>query len=178
MAFRIFAAGVTSSRTTFNYERSRCPDDDVFSAADVASALRASGPGVRGAAEGVADYVVPSDTGAYRAGVQSIAKITFAQLLDTAVGLLAAKSGASEGWISVAPRLDRLLLPNVSRIARYSFSPGDNPGAEFIRTISPALRDTDMHNWGTLRQLAEALGRYELTLDGHGTPMIQIQLFK
>jgi hypothetical protein len=177
MSFRVFAAGV-GPNGTWNYERDKNPDDDVFEAAAVISAFRASGPSVRGAAEAVADYHVPSDASAYRDAIRAIATMTFMQTLNNSVCFLAMCRGASNGWISVAPRRSRTLWVDTVGFARYDFSPGNSPGSEFIQTIVPALRATDMNNYGVLRSLSIVLSRYQQHIGDGGTPMIQIQLFK
>lgn len=175
MSFRVFAAGSQH----FHYARDNNPDMDIFNAADVASALRSVGsPSVRGVAEGVADYYVPSDTGAYREGIAAIARMEFLHMLKNSVDFLAMCTGSSDGWISVAPRQSHVLWPDTASFARYNFSPGDDPGSEFFRTIRPALEATDMNNYGVLRMLALVLSRYYDHIGDSGTPMIQIQLFK
>lgn len=67
MSFRIYAAGVVAGSKPFVYSRNNLPDEGIFEAAAIASALRAvSGPRVTlgtrgnvalGAVEAVADYV-------------------------------------------------------------------------------------------------------------------------
>lgn len=174
MSFNIFAAGVRG----FQYTRENCPDDDIFEAASVMSALRAGGPTLQGAGEAVADYVVPSEGSAILDGVQAVAQLTFLHTLCGAVDQLAACSGARNGWISVAPREGHALWPDTNRFARYDFRPGDDPGREFVARILPALEATGMANYGVLRAMSLALSGYRSHIGSSGTPMIQIELWR
>ncbi|MBK7707425.1 MAG: hypothetical protein IPN69_17980 [Acidobacteria bacterium] len=174
MSFNIFAAGSRG----FQYTRENYPDDDVFEAASILSALRSGGPTALGVAEGVADYVVPSEGSAILDGVQAVAQITFLHTLCGAVDQLAMCSGANRGWISVAPRQTHALWPDTNRFARYDFSPGREPGAEFMRCILPILEATGMANYGVLMAMSLALSGYRSHIGSSGTPMIQIELWR
>lgn len=170
MSFRIHAAGSDGYR----YTRDNNPDEDIFEAASVISALNASGPSVGGAVEGVADYVSPSVS--VTDGARSVASATFIHMLRDSVDMLATCGGASQGWISVSPRLTHTLWPDTSDFARYEFYPGDSPGSEFIRMILPALGTTDFNHYGTFRALSIVLSDYYHHLNGNGTPTILIHL--
>lgn len=174
MSFNIFAAGVRG----YQFTRENFPDSGVFEAASVLSALRSGGPSARGVAEGVADYVIPSEGGAEMTGVEAVAQLTFLHTLCGAVDQLAACSGSSNGWITVAPRQGHTLWPDTSRYSRYDFTPGNDPGREFVARILPALEATDMANYGVLMAMSLALSGYRSHIGSSGTPMIQIELWK
>ena len=90
MSFDIFAAG---SRN-FHFTRDNNPDNDIFEAADVASALHSTSPSATGVLEGAIEYGSPSP---YFAGLSAIATIEFLHMLKNAVDFLAMRPGASSG---------------------------------------------------------------------------------
>ena len=47
-----------------------------------------------------------------------------------------------------------------------------------MRLLWPALRDTDMNNFGVLRALAYVLSDYSNNMDADGLPIINITLTK
>src|SRR5262249_42703449 len=108
--------------------------------------------------------------------VEAVATREFLHSLNNAVSYLAMCSGASSGWISVSCTKTHLLWPDTKSIAKYSFSPGDNPGAELVKTISAGLKATDMDNWGVLAALSIALAKYANQLGDDATPAINISL--
>ena len=57
MSFRIFASGTNG----FRYSRDGNPDEDIFQAAAVMSAITASGPSAEGVYDGIQDYRGGSD---------------------------------------------------------------------------------------------------------------------
>ena len=170
MSFRIHAAGSRG----FRYTRDNQPDDDIFEAAAIISALNASGPSVGGVAEGVADYALPSVD--VTDGARAVASMTFLWMLRDAVDLLSTCSRVSQGWISVAPRQENALWADTSAFARYEFSSRDSHGSEFIRTILPALRTTGLNNYGVFRALALAVADYHGHIGQSGPPTMLIQL--
>jgi hypothetical protein len=190
MSFRILARGTNG----FIYQRNNQPDGDIFVAADVVAALRASGPSYQGAAEGVADYVLPSEDGALREVVRHIAEMTFLPILRDSVSLLATCTQAHEGWISVSTHQSRNMSfmgglgivplivnpprPERNAFASYNFAPGNNPGAEFVQAIAQALHATGMNNYGVLRVMSIALSQYWDRIGRSARPMIQIHLYR
>lgn len=170
MSFRVFAAGVPN----FHFERDNNPDDDIFEAAEVLNAIRASGPSIEGAASGVAEYVTPNS---YLGAVNALARMEFLHLLKMSVDMLALRPKARQGWIAVAPRESHLLWPDTADFAKYSFSPGSDPGTEFFKKIKGPLKNTGMNNYGVLRMLALVLSMYNNHINDSDPVMIQIQLF-
>jgi len=170
MSFRIHAAGSGG----FRYSRSNCIDEGVFTAASIISAMQGLEPSRAGAVQAAADQVLPSAPNAWEFAAQA-ARIEMLNTLDIGVTALAACTGQG-GWISVSPRKTHALWPDTSRFARYDFSPGDSPGSEFVQRILPALRDTDMMNFGVLAQLSNACNLYAGDLPDNATPMLLIEL--
>jgi len=98
------------------------------------------------------------------------------ELLGSSVDMLGTCSGASRGWISVAPREESVVWADTSSFARYEFYPGSSPGSEFIMMILPALTATGFNNYGAFRSMALALSDYYSHIGGSGRPIIQLQL--
>jgi hypothetical protein len=171
MSFRTFAAGGDD----FHFERDNCIDQDFFDGIDIIHKLSTMDPSLRGAGEMAAGEVLPSAPSAVDAIVR-LAEIEFLHNLNNAVSFLAMRAGAGNGWISLSTRQSHLLWPDTVTFSRYDFSPGNNPGAEFIRLIVPKLEETDMNNWGVLRMIGGVLAIYDQR--SSGTPMINIQLSK
>jgi hypothetical protein len=95
--------------------------------------------------------------------------------LSNAVCFLAMKN-TSDGWIYVNATEKNTLWADTCRSATYKFSPGDSPGAEFVKKIGPCLKDTDLDNFGVLQHLSIALSRYSNHIDDSATPKISISL--
>ncbi len=172
MSFRTHAAGSSG----FRYERDNCPDEDVFEAAAVISALNASGPSVGGAVEGAADYVLPS-VGVLD-GVSSVASTEMIHLLRSTVSFLAMNRNTNRGWISVSTRAASAVWADSTGFATYYFLNDADPGGEFIRTILPSMRESGFENYGTFRALAMAITAYDAHRPSSGPPTLLIQLSK
>lgn len=172
MSFRIFASGLGR----FQYSNSNCADGDVFEAAALMSALRASGPGLGGAAEGVADYVVPSEASSFRELLRQAARMTFAHYLKMSTTLLATSGRHRNGWIRVHANESNTFWPDTARFVSYDFRPGNSPGAEFVETVAPVLTDTGLNNYGVMREMTIVISRYEQSVSKGETPMLLIQL--
>ena len=108
--------------------------------------------------------------------METMATMEFLHTLNNAVCFLAMRSGASDGWISVSCSESHVLWPDTKSFARYNFSPGDDPGAEFIKTIGPGLKATSMDNWGVLAALSIVLSKYSNQIGEDARPMINIML--
>jgi hypothetical protein len=170
MTFRIHAAGTRGYR----YTRDNCPDEGIFQAAEIITALQGLEPNVGSVVETAADQVTPSVS--VLDGVRAMGRMEMLQLLKDSVGYLAICDGASDGWIAVAPSQSHTLWPDTTSFARYEFYPGDDPGSEFVQRIIPALTATDLNDMGVFRYMAIALGGYSNVLNEHGRPRILIQL--
>jgi hypothetical protein len=107
-----------------------------------------------------------------------VACYEFLHLLQTSVDLLAMCSSASEGWISVSSTNKHLLWVDTVRFAKYGFSPGTNPGAEFVKAITQSLKDTGLNTWGVLRGLTTVLTKFHSKIGDSTKPAINISLTK
>lgn len=170
MSFRIFSAGVPK----FNYIKNTLPDGEVFEAVKIIHAFTTADPTLGGAAGASSDIILPDVTDV----MKNIAGMEFAHLLNNAVCSLAMQPSTTNGWIAVSATETHTFWPDTMRFVKYTFSPGDNPGAEFMRKLAPALKDTSMDNFGVLLGLAMALTKYYNHIDADQTPMINIQLTK
>jgi len=129
-------------------------------------------PSALGATNAYIGYKTPGITDL----METMATMEFLHLLNDSVCFLAMCSGASDGWISVSCTKTHTFWPDTRSFARYNFSPGDNPGAEFIRAIGPGLKETDMDNWGVLAALSIVLSKYSGQIGDDARPMINIML--
>ena len=170
MSFRIFVAGAPK----FNYIKDKLPDGEVFEAVKVITAFTSADPSLAGAGGAASDIILPDITDVY----SNIATKEFAHLLNNAVCYLAMQPAASDGWIAVSATEKNTVWADTVRFIKYTFSPGDNPGAEFIKKLAPALADTDMDNWGVLLAIATALTKYSNKIGPDQVPMVNIQLTK
>lgn len=169
MSFRVFASGFPH----FHYVKDNNPDEDVFETAAVLNALRSASPSGIGVVEGAADYLTPNS---YLGGLKAMARMEFLHLLKNAVCFLAMHPRAKRGWISVVPVETHLIWPDTGALARYTFTPGHDPGTEFFRKINPALEAADMSNYGVLRVLALVLSKYDRYVGDSDEVRIQIEL--
>lgn len=170
MSFRIFASGSDN----FHFTRDNCIDQDDIDMVDLISKFQGMEPTWMGALQTGVDVVQPS------AGVidlmTTMATMEFLHNLSNVVSFLAMKPRASEGWIFVAARESHIMWPDTGGNGKYEFSPGVNPGTEFIKAIGPALKAADMANWGVLRMLAITLARFESHVSDSTRPIINFQL--
>lgn len=170
MSFRIFAAGSNN----FHFAQSNCLDDSQIDLADLLSKFQTLEPTKVGAVTTAIDVVQPSK------GIidlmKTMATLEFLHNLRSAVCFLATCSGSEGGRISLSCRKTNLLWADSSGVTKYGFAPGINPGTEFIKKISPVLKETEMANWGVLRMLGIVLAKYANHISGSEAPMINIQL--
>lgn len=168
MGFNIFASGTGK----FHYQRDGFVDGDTFAPMKVVSELMTMGLNP----EGVTTTVI----GHYQPGITDLAEgmatLEFLHLLNDSVGFLAMCSGSSDGWISVAGTQTHLLWPDTKSFARYNFTPGDDPGAEFIKLIGPGLKETGLNTWGVLAGLSIVLSKFYQAIGDDATPIINIFL--
>jgi hypothetical protein len=169
MSFRIFASGTRG----FRESRDNNPDEDIFQAAAVISAINSSGPTVGGVVDGVRDYQGGSDV---LDQARSLARASFAYQLRSAVDSLAMCQGAANGWISVYAVRRHLLWPDTNSHTCYRFAPGEDPGSEFIRMILPGLTSTGFNHYGSFRAMALMIARYNDRIGNVGTPILRLEL--
>lgn len=172
MSFRTFASGSDN----FHFVRDNCIDQDFFDSIDLINKLSSFDGTGMGALGTGADIALPS------AGIvdlmTTVATMEFLHNLNNAVCFLAMKTSPGNGWISLSTRESNILWPDSVTFSQYRFSPGDSPGAEFIRLITPKLEETNMNSWGVIRMIGAVLALYCNRLGSTSTPMINIQLSK
>ncbi len=169
MGFSIFASG----NKNFNYSRDNCLDDSSFKPIELLGKLQSMEPSKVGVVTTGIDVALPS--AGIIDGMKAIATMQFLHLLNNVVSFLAMHPKSREGWIFVSARETHLLWPDTGGNGDYRFKPGNNPGYEFVKKISPALKEADMANWGVLRELVLCLSKYERHV-GNSIPAINIQL--
>ncbi len=168
MSFNIFVAGAGH----FHYRRQGCIDGSDFEPMKIVSTLMTMEPTVVGAANAYIEHRTPGITDL----METMATMEFLHLLNDSVSFLAMCSGVSDGWIAVSCSESHMLWPDTRSFARYNFSPGDNPGAEFMRVIGRGLRETSMNHWGVLREMSMVMSRYRDHIGDNGTPMLNIMM--
>lgn len=168
MGFRIFASGSHK----FHYKKDNFIDGRDFEPMKIVSILMTMSP----TGLGVADAYISHKSKGITDLMESLATTEFLHNLNNAVCFLAMCSGSSDGWISVATTEKHTFWPDTKGYEEYRFSPGDNPGAEFIRLIGPSLKETDLNNWGVILALGLVLGRYANRIGQDARPMINISL--
>jgi hypothetical protein len=173
MAFDIFVAGTND----FYYGRNGCETGKGLELIKIVAALQSvdvqsinhfniTGKGalIDIDAPGIADLMV------------SLAQREMVHNISNAVCLLAMNSNSSNGWISIDATEVNLLWANTIHLARYNFSPGDSPGAEFVQAIKTSLETTDLASFGVLLQISVALTKFQQHIDDSMTPMVNISL--
>ena len=173
MGFDIFATGASD----FHYEKKGREDGSTFEFIKVVTILQgldvtSLGKGVISGAGGAVDHVAPGITDLMIA----LATKEMLHNLSNAVCFLTMNSNLSDGWIYVHATEENTIWTNTVRSAKYKFSPGNSPGAEFIDTIWPCLKDTGLDNVGVLKHLSIALSQFSNRVDGSVPAQIIIYL--
>jgi hypothetical protein len=167
VSFNVFASG-----GSFHYQRDNFVDGSDFVPLKVVSELMTMDPSPSGVTSTYIGHKQPGITDL----METMATMEFLHTLNNAVCFLAMCSGSANGWIYVSCTESHVFWPNTMAGARYNFSPGDNPGAEFIKVIGPSLKETSMDNWGVLLALSLVLSKYSSSIGDDATPMINIML--
>lgn len=191
MSFKIFAYGSPS----FHFERDNNVEGEEFEALKLLGTLASMGPSrgefVPGSAkltaikvlgsraiDGAGSFIPSGDSAGATVG---LATREFLEMLTNTVSLLAMSPGAGGDGakIVVTSRNHHALWPTTTGFASYNFTPGDDPGTEFVRAIAPSLKQTDLNHWGVLRGMVLALAQYSNQIDGtNTTPFVSIELDK
>lgn len=173
MSFSIFATGAEE----FYYQRNDREDGSTFDLIKVITILQgldiaSTGTLAITGTGGVIDYYAPGITDLMIA----LATREMLHNISNAVCLLAMNSSSSDGWIYVNATETNTFWADTARSAKYKFSPGDSPGAEFISRIGPCLKDTDLDNFGVLQHISIVLSRFSNHIEDSTTPKISISL--
>jgi hypothetical protein len=159
MSFNIFVtgtAGTTANIKSFNYIKNDQPDDDTFDVIVVTSKLMTI-VDANTAALAVVDFASPNVFEA----VQDVGRQVSLRLLNDALTFLTMHGGA-HGTITVFCEEENLLWGKTLKSAMFTITPkAKNPGAEFIRKVSPALKDTSLDSYGVLNEMARAVYAYQ-----------------
>jgi hypothetical protein len=169
MSFNIFAAGTPS----FHFEKHDCIDGGDFEPMTLVSKLsKLKKPTKENVAKYVIDKSAPHELGL----LERVASMELLDMIQTLVAILAVHEGVSDGWINVSMKKSGLLLGDTTSFASYKFQPGDEPGAEFVKTIGPGLTTTSLNNWGVLGALVGVLVKFMDKLKDNDTPMLLITI--
>jgi hypothetical protein len=193
MGFSIFASGTGQ----FHHQVADCIDGSDFDAIQIVQTIRGINPWDKTGrlldAVGLPEEVLigrsvykaantlikgpPKSDTMTRTAMEKLATVEFIHLLDEAVDFLAMRPNLDHASISIFARKTHTLWPDTVRFASYNFTPGDSPGVEFVQTITPALAETGLNNWGVMRALAMVLNRYSDHIEDTKTvPMINFQI--
>ena len=172
MSFSIFAAGSCD----FHYKKDDCIEGDDFDVVKILAILQSMQPTAAGAAGAAGEIVIDQTFPDITDAMGAVALFEFLHLLKTSVDLLAMNSGSNGGWISVASTETHLLWPDTVRFNSYKFKPGNDPGTEFVKTIGPGLKETDLNNWGVLRALVLVMNKFADKYDNSMKLMLNISL--
>jgi hypothetical protein len=173
MSFNIFAAGSIA----FHYSKSNRIDGDTFETMKLLSSFSSARTVVDVVATAEKE-LLPSTGISSVQGYGSVARMTVVRNIEIGLALLRTQRRDQQGAISIHTTQSSLLWTNISRFAQYNFFGATNPGAEFMRTIIPALEATDMNNWAVLTELSRVIGFYNGHLFGEDPVRLQIQLSK
>lgn len=174
MGFDIFAAGTDN----FHYQRKGCEDGGTFNAIQLISTLQGldvSSLQSLGRSYAKSQNDPTNEPSGYIDAMIFQVKMEMLHNLSNAVCILSMKN-TDEGWIYLNATEKHTFWADTMRAAKYGFSPGDLPGAEFIKTIINSLKDTSMDNFGVIQQLAIVLSKFSNHIDDDMTPKISITL--
>lgn len=161
MGFRIWAYGVRGkNRKPFHYMKDNCLDQGDFEPPKLLSMLPDS-PDAAGVAKKIVGTPESHIGGAEVKGVMKIAELVFAHHVMQGVQFLAMHGQG--GSISVYCYQKKWYWADANSFVNYHIF-GSNPGKEFLRTISPGLKKTELNNFGVLGQIAIVLSEYDRKL--------------
>lgn len=176
MSFKILATGSGN----FHYREQEVVEQEDFELITAIHDMRAVKPETTELIKTAVEKILPSapapPSAIDAAGILGVT--IFASLLAEVMDLLATR-GTSEKSVSVGTREASLLWADTVGFRKYGFTPGTEPGIEFLRAVYPILEKTNLNNWSVLRMLAIILSKYDdhLAASG-GTPNILIQINK
>lgn len=178
MGFSMWAHGYRGhkrnglARTAFHYSKDNCLDQGDFEPPALLSMIPDSPDAV-----GVATKIVGTPEshlgGATVKGIFKIAELEFAHLLMQGVNLLAIHG--SSGSISLYTHQTKWYWADSNSFDNFVFY-GSNPGREFLKTITPSLKKTNLNNFGVLAQIAIVISKYDASLKGRVQPMLRMEV--
>jgi len=157
MSFNVYASGSGG----FHFTQDNFPEGDDFEPLKILATLMSMEPTKSGVVDAVRDHYLSRDM---TDAVSSIASREFLEMFKGSTDSLAMRIGKGSGWIAVSPTEKRALWADTVQFAKYDFTPGDDPGAEFFRAISQSLKKTSLNNWGVLFALTAVLSKFDQQL--------------
>ncbi len=178
MSFSIFASGAANGKN-FHYYREDCIDGDDFEILDLVSTLTTLEQTIEAVAQATAEKIISKLLpGSAPDGMGTVAFLEFLHTLKDQIDSLAMCDDSANGRISVFTKQKHTFWADDLGNGTYYFSPGTDPGTEFVKAIGASLEKTDMNNWGVLRAMVIVLTLYSDAVGQSGKPMLTIQLEK
>ena len=188
MSFNISARGIGQigrDKKFFQYDMPDCIDGDEFEAIQIihdASKIKPSLDGLKDAAKDeiknrIKDKLFPTPSIIEMA--EKLGETVLVEALKTQVTLLAMHdiySRNTQAYIFLTARESRILADGYENV-RYVFNRHE-PGLQFIKTVAPALEETNLNNYGVLVQLIRVLVNYDEMISRDQTPQIMIEIWK
>lgn len=161
MGFDIFAWGFrgkkgSTAREAYHYSKKNCLDKDDFDPPAVLSAIPDS-PDLAGVATKAVGSPESHIGGATVKAAMQVAEIIFARQIVQEVNWLATRG--ESGTISVYCHQKKWYWADVNSFVICHFF-GANPGKEFLKSIAPGLKKTELNNFGVLAQIAIVVSDY------------------
>ena len=154
MSFKVFAFGAPN----FHYLKQECLDESDLDTIKFLYDLSSFSPPYKGAAiQYVGDNIIPQK------GVADIAAnigyMELSHLLCECIDFLAIQADQAS-CISVYTQNPHFLWTTTNSYGEYRFSPGDNPGLEFIKAIYKGIKNNDMLSLGVIKQIIAVIASY------------------
>lgn len=176
MSFKIMASGSEN----FHYREHEIVEQGDFELISAINDMGSTKPAKEEMIKAAIGKILPSAPSPPLAieAVGVLGMTVYALLLAQMMDLLAGR-GADDKSVSVGTREANKLWADTVGFSKYSFTPGIEPGVEFLRAIYPILEKTSLNNWSVLMMLSIILGKYDDHLvESGGTPNILIQINK
>lgn len=140
MGFKIFAAGITGSKSSiFNYEKKNCVYLGDFTTTSLLSMIPAPTP------MGVAEKVFDEGVSGWSAkGMFKIAEMEMAHMVATGVDLLAMEG--SSGKITLYCEETKWYWADCNSFVEFYLN-SSNPGKDFLKKIAPGMEETSLNDW-------------------------------
>ncbi len=193
MSFNISARGVGHigrDKKFFQYDQRECIDGDDFETMQLVADISKIKPTIEGIKDAVKDKIKDEakdklkekffPTPSIIDATSALGRMILIRTLVTQIAFLAMHSIYSrkhEAYIFITARKSNLLFPDDYEVAKYIFDRHD-PGTEFIKKIAPALKKTDMNNYGVLREFISVFKNYDEMISRNQTPQLMIEVWK
>ncbi|REJ77855.1 MAG: hypothetical protein DWQ47_15955 [Acidobacteria bacterium] len=170
--YRGHKSGSKEGRTPFRYSKKDCLDQEDFEPPKLLAMIPDS-PDAAGVAKKIVGTPEGHVGGAEVQGMMKIAEMIFAHQIVQGVMFLAMHGRA--GQISVYCHQKKWYWADANSFVNcYLY--GTNPGKEFLRSISPGLKKTELNNFGVLAQISIILSKYDRKLPKHTDANLRIEI--